>query len=240
MHKLVLSAALLGAVACSPTDLLNRQGSTLRSTDYVQTAIDEKRKSDAEQAAKDRVAQQQQAAIDKKVRSAQAHADLFEYAAAANDWKDVYRTTNDPQYLLRIAETERAMGDCAEAQLMYQQYLDKRGAAPDAPQVQARLAEARKCQTRAGSNSGTIRQHYESGTTHYQLSEYAAAIKDFKEAFRLSDDPAYLFNIGQCYRLSKNCGEAMRYYQRYLSVAVDIPNRDKVQARIDEMKSCAH
>jgi tetratricopeptide (TPR) repeat protein len=232
MTKLLICLAVVSASACSPEDVLSRQGSTLRSTDFVQTAIDEKRRSDAKQEAA-------QSQIDRKVQSARAHVDLFEYQAASNDWKDAYRLTSDPQYLLRVAESERAMGDCGEAQQMYQQYLEKRANAPDAPQVQARLAEAQKCQTRAGSNSDAIRRFYKSGTTHYELSEYAAAIKDFKEAYRLSEDPAYLFNIGQSYRLSRNCGEAMRFYQRYLTVAGDIPNRDKVQAKIDEMKACA-
>jgi tetratricopeptide (TPR) repeat protein len=239
MYRIVYGLALVAA-ACSPADVLSNQGSTLRNTDFVQMGVEEQRKKDAEKAAKEQAAAAHQAEIDRFARSAQAHVDLFEYPAAVSDWKDAYRLASDPVYLLRIAESQRAMGNCGEAQLMYQQYLDKAVAsAPDVGTARAHLEEAKKCETRLGSNADAVHKLYKSGSTHYELSEYEAAIKDFKEAYRLSEDPSYLFNIGQSYRLMRSCGEAMRYYERYLGVAGDIPNKDKVQGRIEEMRACA-
>jgi tetratricopeptide (TPR) repeat protein len=227
--RALLLGLTLSAAACSPSDILANQGSSLRNTDLVQTVVNAHERQAAEQ---DR--------INKVAQSAQAHVDLFEYPAAVADWKEAYRMSTEPVYLERVAESSRAMGDCGEAQLMYQQYLDKtNGAGPDAVTVRARLDEARKCQTRLGSNADRVHQLYASGSTHYQISEYDLAIRDFKEAYRLSDDPAYLFNIAQSLRLKRNCGEAMRYYERYLATAGDIPNRPRVQQRVDEMRACA-
>jgi tetratricopeptide (TPR) repeat protein len=234
MKMIGLAAVVyVGALAgCSPADILANQGSRLRSTDFVQAGIDEQRKRSAQEEA-------EQAPIKRLTTSAQGHWDLFEYKEAVSDWKEAYRLSNDPIYLLRVAEGQRAMGDCAEAGLMYQQYLDKRADAPDRADVKAKLDETGACQKRAGSHVTSVRQYYQSGVTHYELSEYDAAVKDFKEAYRLSNDPAYLFNIAQSYRLQRKCGDAMQFYQRYLTNVGEISNRDKVQARVDEMRACS-
>src|SRR5262249_56212852 len=114
MHTCSSGVAVRAAAAgCWPADVLANQGSSLRSTDFVQMGMEEQRKKNEEQARVDRVA-----------KSAQAHVDLFEYPQAVSDWKDAYRMSSDPKYLMRVAESQRAMGECGEAQLMYQQYLD--------------------------------------------------------------------------------------------------------------------
>jgi tetratricopeptide (TPR) repeat protein len=239
MRNVIYGLALTVA-ACSPADVLSNQGSTLRNTDFVQMGVEEQRKKQAEEDAKKKKAEAEQARVAQAAQSAQAHVDLFEYPAAVVDWKEAYRLSSDTQFLRKIAESERAMGDCGDAQTFYQQYLEKAGAsAPDAASVRARLEEAKKCQTKLGSNADEVHRLYKSGSTHYELSEYEPAIKDFKDAYRLSEDPAYLFNIAQSYRLMRNCGEAMRYYERYLAAAGDIPNKEKVQARVEEMRGCA-
>lgn len=78
-----------------------------------------------------------------------------------------------------------------------------------------------------------------SAKKHYELAEYDAAIADFKEAFRLSDAPGYLFNIAQAYRLAGNCREAATFYKTFLRRVPDAPNAAKVRAQITEMETCA-
>jgi tetratricopeptide (TPR) repeat protein len=77
-----------------------------------------------------------------------------------------------------------------------------------------------------------------SGQRHYELAEYAAAIADFKEAFRISDQPELLFDIAQAYRLSGDCKQAQTFYRTYLRRVPDAANADKVKARIAEMDAC--
>ena len=238
--KVWIGLALAGLVGgCSPQDVLRQQGSTLRSTDYVQLAVEEQKKRDAEKAAQEKKAADAQAVIDKQANKAQAHVDLFEYEAGAEAYREAYRLSNDPKFLVKIAEAERRTGDCAEAKKVYTQYLEKVPSAPDAASVKARIEEAKACETKAGSNIDVVRKHYEDGKTHYDLAEYADAVKSFKEAYRLSQDPAYLFNIAQAYRMAKNCGEAMRFYQRVLAVDPNAENKPKIEQRIEEMKACA-
>jgi hypothetical protein len=52
-----------------------------------------------------------------------------------------------------------------------------------------------------------------SGTSHYNLSEFGDALHDFKEAYRLVNDPALLYNIAQCQRQVGAFDEAARLYR---------------------------
>jgi len=59
------------------------------------------------------------------------------------------------------------------------------------------------------------REFYQSATSHYNLSEWQAALDDFREAYRLKADPALLFNIAQCHRQLGNYREAANFYRAY-------------------------
>ncbi len=78
-----------------------------------------------------------------------------------------------------------------------------------------------------------------SAKKHYELAEYDAAIADFKEAFRISDAPGYLFNIAQAYRLEGNCREALTFYKTFLRRVPDSPQAAKVREHVSEMETCA-
>ncbi len=79
-----------------------------------------------------------------------------------------------------------------------------------------------------------------SGSKHFELAEYAAAIADFKEAFRISDRPELLFNIAQAYRLAGDCLQARTFYKTYLRRVPDAANAAAVTARIAELDDCAN
>jgi len=71
-----------------------------------------------------------------------------------------------------------------------------------------------------------------SGTKHYNLREYNEALADFREAFRLRDDPVFLYNIAQCYRMLENRAEAVSFYKNYLRMVPAASNRAEVEQRI--------
>jgi tetratricopeptide (TPR) repeat protein len=52
----------------------------------------------------------------------------------------------------------------------------------------------------SADSSEEARQHYQRGTAHYALGEYADAAAEYQEAFRLKQDPALLYNAAQAYR----------------------------------------
>jgi tetratricopeptide (TPR) repeat protein len=77
---------------------------------------------------------------------------------------------------------------------------------------------------------------YEKGLSHYNLGEFDLAVKAFREAYAVSAKPGLLFNIAQSFRLKKDYEQATYFYQTYLRLQPDAPNRTDVEARIKEMQ----
>ena len=80
------------------------------------------------------------------------------------------------------------------------------------------------------------REHYQKGLTHYDIKEYSDALTEFKNAYRVVQDPAFLFNIAQCYRKLGQDIEALDYYRNYLRRFPTAPNRGEVERRIQEIE----
>jgi hypothetical protein len=97
------------------------------------------------------------------------------------------------------------------------------------PYTTAHAAEADKVAARA---------HYETATRMFEVREYAEALKEYKAAYIAKPDPAFLFNIGQCYRKMGKDAEALEFFQQFLKkTPLDDPNRDLVEARIRNIRS---
>jgi hypothetical protein len=75
------------------------------------------------------------------------------------------------------------------------------------------------------------------GQSHYNLNEFAEALREFKEAYRLFPDPVFLFNLGQCERQLEHYEEAIRFYRSFLREQPKAPNRQDVLHKIEEMEA---
>ncbi len=76
---------------------------------------------------------------------------------------------------------------------------------------------------------------FESGTAHYNLTEYKEALADFKGAYRLFREPTFLFNIAQCERQMGDFATAASQYRAYRRESANAPNRTNVDELITEM-----
>ncbi|MEO6955073.1 MAG: hypothetical protein ABI321_24955 [Polyangia bacterium] len=90
------------------------------------------------------------------------------------------------------------------------------------------------------SSKSEARQRYDAGTRHYNLAEYADALVQFKEGYRLRPDPVFLFNIAQCYRLLSEPEEAATFYRSFLREQPEAPNRADVERMVGEQEAIAH
>ncbi|MBI4511205.1 MAG: hypothetical protein HY698_16350 [Deltaproteobacteria bacterium] len=79
---------------------------------------------------------------------------------------------------------------------------------------------------------------YEKGVRHFHLAEYDEAIAAYKEGYRLVEAPGFLFNIALAYRMKGDCGQAVHFYESYLRLEPEAPNRKEVELRIAELQSC--
>ena len=78
--------------------------------------------------------------------------------------------------------------------------------------------------------------HYKKGRSLYNISEYRAALDEFKQAYVEHEDPAFLYNIAQCHRQLGNYPEAITFYKRFLNESPKAPNRKEIQRHISELE----
>jgi tetratricopeptide (TPR) repeat protein len=92
---------------------------------------------------------------------------------------------------------------------------------------------------RAGETAPAVKELYDSGRRNYNLGHFEEALKDFEKAYQLKDDPAFLFNIGQCQRNARRYEEAARSFRAYLreSTGISVATREQVQKLIAEMEN---
>jgi tetratricopeptide (TPR) repeat protein len=88
----------------------------------------------------------------------------------------------------------------------------------------------------AQGNREQARDHYLKGTRAFDLGAYEEAIAEYGAAYRIKDDPALLYNLGQANRLAGHSVEALRLYKVFLSRSSDAPNRAEVEAKIAELQ----
>jgi tetratricopeptide (TPR) repeat protein len=63
---------------------------------------------------------------------------------------------------------------------------------------------------------GAAADHYRDGKMRYAAGNYAAALRDFEESWRLERVPAMWINIGQCLRALGRETEAVSAFERFL------------------------
>jgi hypothetical protein len=90
----------------------------------------------------------------------------------------------------------------------------------------------------AESDKAVARAHYEIATRLYDLREYTKALEEYKAAYLAKPDPAFLFNIGQCFRKLGSTASALEFYEQYLKkTPPEDPNRMQAEARIRDIQN---
>jgi tetratricopeptide (TPR) repeat protein len=92
----------------------------------------------------------------------------------------------------------------------------------------------------AGADDPALRaakHHFERGEKLYALTKFTEALDEYQRAFDAKPIPDFLFNIGQCYRNLGDYDAAIFSYQKYLKLAPDAPNRDKVEQLISDLQA---
>jgi len=80
------------------------------------------------------------------------------------------------------------------------------------------------------------RLQFRAGESAYARGDYQAALEDFERAYRLSQRPALLFNIGLAAQRARHRERALEAFQQYLQLKPDADNRADVESRISELR----
>jgi tetratricopeptide (TPR) repeat protein len=76
------------------------------------------------------------------------------------------------------------------------------------------------------------RQHYLKGTKYFDLGQWDDAIAEYREAYKLRSDPAFLFNLATAYRRKGDLQPALDLYKNYLIANPESPKRSDIERRI--------
>ena len=91
----------------------------------------------------------------------------------------------------------------------------------------------------AQRGSGSIERAHREGKQAFAAGDYETAAARFDEAYLLSDDPTYLFNLAQAQRLNGDCRAAFGSYREFLDKVPDAPNRADVEDKLAALEGCA-
>jgi|GEM_PF-2643704 len=81
---------------------------------------------------------------------------------------------------------------------------------------------------------------YDDAVQRYDLAEYDKAIEEFKQVYLMTNRPELLFNLAQSHRAKHDQETALHFYQTYLKLKPEAPNRLEVRAFIVELEKALH
>jgi tetratricopeptide (TPR) repeat protein len=84
----------------------------------------------------------------------------------------------------------------------------------------------------AGTDVELAKAHYRTGEIYYERGRYPDAAREFEEAYRLSNRPELLYNMGKSYDGAGDAARALTAYRRFLGAVKASPDRGAVEARI--------
>jgi tetratricopeptide (TPR) repeat protein len=95
----------------------------------------------------------------------------------------------------------------------------------------ARVAYAEDVEMRSA------KRHFERGQKLFNLGKFDDALDHYQQAYEAKPLPAFLFNIGQCYRNLGDYDAAIFSFKKYLKLSPDAENREQVEDYITELEA---
>lgn len=89
---------------------------------------------------------------------------------------------------------------------------------------------------RAQTDDERARAHFEAGRAYYDQARYDDAVREFEQAYALSQRPELLLNTSQAHERALRYDQAIASAERYLSVVPDAPDRRTIEERIANLR----
>jgi tetratricopeptide (TPR) repeat protein len=100
----------------------------------------------------------------------------------------------------------------------------------------AAAGAAGEAQAQTAEQKRKAKEHFEKARRLYDVGKYKDAIEEYQKAYLNIEDPVFLYNIAQSYRLDNQPQEAVRFYKNYLRRHPDAENRAEVERKIEELQ----
>jgi PEGA domain/Tetratricopeptide repeat len=87
-----------------------------------------------------------------------------------------------------------------------------------------------------GNDLELAKAHFATGELYYERGRYPDAAREFEEAYRLSQRPELLYNMGKSYDGIGDHARALAAYRRFLNAVVVSPDRAQVTDRAKQLQ----
>jgi tetratricopeptide (TPR) repeat protein len=87
-----------------------------------------------------------------------------------------------------------------------------------------------------GDPTAAARAHARQGLAFYDLHRFQEAYQEYEQAYLIEQDPALLYNMGQCQRKLGNSEEALHFYRTYLRRVPKGPSAVEAEKRVRELE----
>jgi hypothetical protein len=91
--------------------------------------------------------------------------------------------------------------------------------------------------TAGAPDIAAAKAHTRQGAAFYDLGRYADANAEFERAYLIEQDPALLYNMGQCHRKLGKGDEAVHFFRTYLRRSPNGPFAGAAEKRIKEIEA---
>jgi Tfp pilus assembly protein PilF len=78
--------------------------------------------------------------------------------------------------------------------------------------------------------------HFQVAASYYEQANYESALREFLEAYRLSQRSQLFYNLSLCYQQLGDLENAVSYLDRYLAEVTDIENRASLETRLANLR----
>jgi tetratricopeptide (TPR) repeat protein len=87
----------------------------------------------------------------------------------------------------------------------------------------------------SGTSTSGARAHARQGQAFYDLNRFQQAFQEYEQAYLIEQEPALLYNMGQCQRKLGNNEEALHFYRTYLRRVPKGPSAIEAEKHVREL-----
>ena len=169
-----------------------------------------------------------------RYRQGKAYFEQGLYARAAGEYKAAYELLPKPALLFNIGRALHLAKDHAAAKTYYEKYIEADPGGEGVDEAREFIAEIEALI--AEQKQARVRGHVRQAKVFRGKGLLAPAIDEYRSAYELSQEPEYLFEVGELYyQLHKK--EAIPNYRQYLVARPTGPRSEQARARIAEILS---
>jgi hypothetical protein len=85
-------------------------------------------------------------------------------------------------------------------------------------------------------DSQRAKEMFRQGSVYFDLGQYDRAIEVWQRGYEEKQDPSFLYNLAQAYRLSGDARKAILFYKSFLRNSPKAPNRGEIEQKIADLQ----